>query len=76
MSDFISEPQAYQKPITSIGDEFVTWAETYWHIDELFEKKCKNPAEKGGEVCPYSAVKPIFIKKINDLIEERVRHYM
>ena len=76
MSDFISEPQAYKKPIMSIGDEFIAWAEQYWHIDELFENKCKTPSEKGGEVCPYSAVKPIFIKKINDLIEERVRHYM
>jgi len=76
MKDLISEPQAYKKPIMSIGDEFVAWAETYWHLDELFNGSVKNPAEKGGEVCPYSAVKPIFIKKINDLIEERVKHYM
>jgi hypothetical protein len=76
MSELSCEPQGYKKPVMSIGDEFVVWAEQYWRIDELFDNTVKDPAEKGDEKCPYSAVKPIFIKKINDLIEERVRHYM
>jgi hypothetical protein len=76
MSELMSEPQGYKKPIMSIGEEFVSWAEQYWLIDKLFEGTVKNPSEKGGEVCPYSVVKPIFIEKINSLIEERVKHYM
>ena len=72
----LSQSQGYKKPIMSIGDEFIAWAEQYWRLDKLFDGTVKNPGEKKGELCPYSAVKPIFIKKINDLIEERFRHYM
>ncbi len=64
MSELISEPEGYKKPVLSVGDEFISWSETYWKLSELFENGCKRPDEKGGEVCPYSVVRPIFIKKI------------
>ena len=76
MSEILSEPQGYKKPIMSIGDEFVAWAEQYWRIEELFNNTVKDPGIKGGENCPYSAVKSAFIEKVNGLIAERVKHYM
>ena len=76
MSELMSKPMAYKKPVMSVGEEFVAWAETYWRLEQLFDNSCKNPAEKGGETCPYSAIKPIFIKKINDIINQRVNDYL
>ena len=71
-----SDIGGYKKPVISVGEEFVAWAETYWKLDVLFDATVKNPAEKGGEFCPYSVVKPIFIKHINDIISKRVENYL
>ena len=76
MAGIVSEPQGYKKPIMSIGEEFIAWAEQYWRIEELFNNTVKDPGVKGGENCPYSAVKSAFTIKINELIADRVRHYM
>lgn len=72
----ISGAEAYKKPIMSVGEEFMAWAESGWGLDEHLDGKVKNPSEKGGEYAPYSVIKPIFIDKINSLIRERVEHYM
>lgn len=76
MSELMSEPMAYKKPVMSVGDEFVAWAETYWRLEELYSKSCKNPAEKGGETCPYSTVRQAFANHINQIISKRIEHYL
>lgn len=58
--------------ILSVGEEFVAWAETYWHLEQKFDDTNKNPAERGGENCPYKVVKNIFIKQIDDIIKQRL----
>lgn len=75
-NDTISEPQGYKKPVMSVGEEFIAWAETYWKIDNLYDNACSNPSEKNIELCPYSVVKPIFIEKINQIIEQRIKDYL
>lgn len=76
MSELESALQAYKKPVMSVGEEFIAWAETYWKIDTLLDNAVKNPAEKGGECCSYDVIRPYFIEKINSLIADRVKHYM
>jgi len=55
-----------EKP--SVGDEFIKWAEKYWWLED----KYTNPEDLISESCPYSFVKGAFIKKINELIKDRL----
>jgi hypothetical protein len=64
----------YKKPIMSVGDEFMAWAETYWRIAEKYDGH-PNPQDK-SESCQYDMVKKIFIDKINSIIEQRIKHYL
>lgn len=52
----------------TVGKEFIEWAEKYWHLEEKF----KNADEGNNESCPYSFVKSAFIKKIDELIKDRL----
>jgi hypothetical protein len=52
----------------TVGDEFIKWAEKYWGLEE----KYKNDDDGIGESCPYSFVKGAFIKKIDELIKDRL----
>lgn len=71
------QPMAYKKPVMSVGEEFIAWAEQYWRIDELLDLSTKDPSIKGAqENCPYSAMRPIFIEKINKIIQKRIEDYL
>lgn len=76
MSELISEPNAYQKPVMSVGEEFVAWAEQYWNLEKQFSETTKNPAEKGGENCPYKIVRQSFVNHINQIISNRIKNYL
>lgn len=54
----------------SVGQEFIDWAEKYWHLDKLVE--IENPDEFAGEVCDYNYMRNIFIGKINNIIKDRL----
>lgn len=51
------------------GQEFMEWAEKYWHLDKLV--KIENPDKFAGETCDYDYMRNIFIKKINAIIKDR-----
>lgn len=63
-----------EKPVLSTGEEFISWAETYWRLGEIFENGTKST--NGSEGCSYAIAKPIFIKKINEIINQRVKNYL
>jgi len=61
----IEEPSEYVSPKTqNVGEEFIVWAEKYWHIDKVITKGLND---EHGETCPYSYIRNIFIEKINEL---------
>lgn len=69
----IIQPEGYKKPVMSVGDEFVAWAETYWRLEDKYIEVKDTPT---GEAAKYQAIREIFIKKINDIITERFKHYL
>ncbi len=61
------------KPIPttpSIGEEFITWAERYWALKLKYTQE--RPDDKIVEHSNYDAMKDVFIKKINSMIQERL----
>lgn len=66
-----AQPTQEPKRLT-VGEEFIAWAETYWRLKEHYEGTTKDPAEKGGESCPYDYVKKTFTQKIDELIKHRM----
>ena len=52
---------------SSVGAEFVNWAEQYWGL-----KKKYDVSTETGEDCPFDYVRETFIHKINDLVKERL----
>jgi len=70
----VSQPEAYKKPVLSVGDEFMAWAETYWEIDKKYEG-AKDP-QNNFESCPYSLVREIFVRHINEIISHRINNYL
>jgi len=76
MSELVSEPTAYKKPVMSVGEEFIAWAEQYWNLEQQYSETTKNPAEKGGENCPYKVVRQAFVNKINETIGQRINDYL
>lgn len=58
-------------PIESVGGEFVEWAERYWNLKIVyFDDLIVGDSSENSS---YNHMKEIFIKKINGLIEERLR---
>lgn len=55
---------------TTVGQEFIEWAEKYWLLDKLV--KFENPDKFAGEVCDYNYMRDIFIEKINSIIKNRL----
>lgn len=73
----LSDATAYKKPVTSVGDEFIAWAQQYWRLEDAFNAiNIKDPSEKNGEYCPYNVVKEAFIGKINEIINQRIQDYL
>ena len=56
------------KPILTIGEEFVNWAEQYWGLKIHYEQ----PIDQDTENIKYEYVKDIFSYKINQLIKDRL----
>lgn len=53
----------------TVGQEFIIWAEKYWHIDRLIKV---DPDKFAGETCDYNYMREIFIKKIDAIIQQRL----
>jgi hypothetical protein len=64
------EPGTEIKENKTVGEEFIEWAEKYWLLDKLV--KIEDPDKFAGEICDYKYMRDIFIKKINDIIKERL----
>ena len=58
------------KPTKTVGEEFIEWAEQYWHLDKLINPE--NPDTFNREVCNYKYMRGIFIQKINGIITDRL----
>jgi len=62
-----NEPKETPK-VENVGEEFITWAEKYWG----FEKTVKTGLENNeGESCSYEYLRGVFVKKINELAENK-----
>lgn len=68
MSEITSGHQIIQPK--SIGQEFIEWAEEFWHLKDLIQ--IGNPDEFAEEKCDYNYMRNIFIKKINGLIQDKL----
>lgn len=55
----------------SVGESFMSFAETYYQIDKLFDEKHTNPQDN-SELMPYNVVKQAFIHKIDELIRQKL----
>lgn len=51
--------------VENVGEEFITWAEKYWGFETAMTKGLSN--DEGGESCPYTYLRQVFVKKINEL---------
>lgn len=76
MGDGVIQPTQglYKKPVMSVGTEFMAWAETYWSIKEKYNQT-SDPQDK-SETLSYEFVKQAFIKQIDLIISERIKHYL
>lgn len=63
------EPIEPKKKI-SVGEEFMEFAEKYYGIKGLYNKEILLVTD--SESCPYDSVKDVFIKKIDQIIQERL----
>lgn len=65
----VGEPTGIKKK-TTVGQEFIEWAEQYWLLDKLVN--IKDPDTFAGELCDYKYMRNIFIEKINAIIKDRL----
>ena len=65
----LESPQEIKEKET-VGQEFIEWAEKYWHLDKLV--KIEDPDKFAGENCDYNYMRKIFIEKINSIIKDRL----
>jgi len=56
-----------EKKLT-VGEEFVEWAEKYWHLKRNYDL----PNKDGEEDCLYELIRNIFIDKIDSIIKDRL----
>ena len=54
----------------TVGQEFVEWAEKYWHLDKLV--KIENSDKFAGKTYDYRYMRNIIIDKINAIITDRL----
>ncbi len=66
MSELIKESE---KPIVSFGEEFILWAEKYHRIENAYNLLKEN---KDEENCTYSCYREMFIRKINEMLKEKL----
>jgi hypothetical protein len=59
------------KKSLTIGEEFIDWAEKYWHLDRIHDNGSSH-----SESVSWDHVRKIFIKKIDGLISERLEHQL
>ncbi len=71
-SETISVMSQPDPPRPSIGEEFMQFAEKYWQIGRLYEMVDELAKETGQERSPYPYVRGVFVKKINDIIQQRI----
>lgn len=64
----ISQPDPPAPGRPSVGEEFVRWAEKGWLLDVKYADKSDDRAECSS----YGSVRSAFVKKIDDIITERL----
>lgn len=58
--------QEFKSPnVHNVGETFILWAERYWGMDKAFTK----PEKEGEESAPWSSIRPIFVREINELVK-------
>lgn len=58
------------KQTPTVGEVFIQWAETYWHLDQKLE--AGDPDSFAGEKCTYPYMRSVFIAQINSIIKEKL----
>jgi hypothetical protein len=56
-------------PIENVGEEFIKWAEKCWALDTLLSREVGENMES----CPYTYIRQVFVNKINELVEEKIK---
>jgi hypothetical protein len=59
--------------VENVGEEFIKWSEQYWRLNVLISKGIESESAN-GESCSYSYIRGVFIKKINELADNK-HHY-
>ena len=67
MSENLKTFDKSRKKSTSVGEEFIEWAEKYWGLKTKYETSSNE-----GESCPYEYVKKTFQQKIDEIIKIRL----
>jgi hypothetical protein len=58
--------------VENIGKEFFEWADKYWSLNVFITKGIEVVGKReDSEVCLYEIMKTYFIKKINELAEQK-----
>lgn len=57
-------------PPLSIGEEFVNWADKYWHLSDAYGEMFK--AMKEGEYVDYKAIREYLADGIDTIIQRRI----
>jgi hypothetical protein len=68
MENITEAPAKQIIPPISVGEEFIGWAEKFWALERCYS----DIAEEKRESCPYPAIREIFVKKINDILLDRL----
>ena len=63
----LGEPTEPEIQLT-VGEEFVEWAEKYWHLKRNYD----IPSKDGEEDQLYDHIRNIFIHKIDEIIKKRL----
>lgn len=53
---------------STVGEEFVEWAEKYWSLKKNYD----IPSKDGDEDSLYDDIKNVFIDKIDTIIRDRL----
>lgn len=57
-------------PPISIGEEFVTWAEKYWHLSDAYNIMFNEV--RGGEHIGYEELRKYLIEGVDSIIQKRI----
>lgn len=65
----LTYPDSPPQPL-SIGEEFISWAEKYWHLSDAYGEMFKAMGE--GEYVEYKDIRKFLVDGLNKTIQKRI----